>query len=358
MPPVTPPIHLSTTYLRNPDGTYENGYVYSRAGNPNRQALEEQLAELEGGAYALAFSSGMAAIQSLFLALKTGDHLLLPDDVYFNVRLLLDEVMADWGLTYTAVDMTDLQAIEDALQQNTRLVWLETPSNPQLKVTDIAAVCSLVDDRDIRVAVDNTWPTPIHQLPFALGADYVVHSTTKYMGGHSDVLGGALIAKQEDDWAAKLRRIQHVGGAVPSPMDCYLVSRGLQTLRLRVQAQTTSAHQLATFLEGHDEIEAVLYPGLPSHPQHDVAKKQMREGFGAMLSVLVRGDAKRAMSVAAKLQHFAVATSLGGVESLVEHRKSVEGPASATPNNLLRLSVGVEPVATLIEDWEQALATN
>ncbi|NJC25529.1 trans-sulfuration enzyme family protein [Neolewinella antarctica] len=354
--PVAQPVYLSTTYHREPDGSYADGYVYSRADNPNRRQLEGELAALEGGEAALAFASGMAAIHALFLSLKTGDHLLLPDDVYYNVRLLLDEVMHDWGLTYTAVDMTDQEAVRAAIRPSTRLIWLETPSNPQLKVTDIRAVVELAMSVGAKVAVDNTWPTPIHQRPFDLGADYVVHSTTKYFGGHSDVLGGCLIVKSVDDSWAKIKRIQHVGGAVPSPLDCYLVSRGLRTLRLRVLTQSASALALARYLEAHEQIERVIYPGLASHPQRAVAASQMENGYGAMLSVLVAGDAARANAVSHRLEHFSVATSLGGVESLVEHRKSVEGPASETPENLLRLSVGVEPVAELIADWEHALA--
>jgi len=354
--PVTPPIHLSTTYVRNADGSYADGYVYTRADNPNRRQLEKELADLEGGAAAFAFSSGMAAIHATFLSLKTGDHLLIPDDVYYNVRMLLDEVMADWGLTYTAVDMSDLAAVGGAFQNNTRLVWLETPSNPQLKITDIAAVCALAAGYGAKVAVDNTWPTPIHQRALLLGADYVIHSTTKYFGGHSDVLGGALVARLADPQTDKIKRIQHVGGAVPNPLDCYLISRGLRTLRLRVETQSRSAQRLAEALERHEQIERVIYPGLPSHPDHAVASKQMTNGFGAMLSVLVRGNAERANRVSHALQHFTVATSLGGVESLVEHRRSVEGPNSQTPVNLLRLSIGVEPVEELIRDWEHALS--
>lgn len=353
--PVTEPIYLSTTYRRNPDGSYDDGYIYSRADNPNRRTLEKQLAELEGGETAYAFSSGMAAIQAMFLALKTGDHILIPDDAYYNVRLLLDEVMTQWGLQHSIVDMSDTAAIRAACRPATKLIWLETPSNPQLKLTDISAVVDIAGSVGAKVAVDNTWPTPIHQRPLDLGADFVVHSSTKYFGGHSDVLGGALVAKVNDQMAEKIGRIQHVGGAVPSPMDCYLVSRGLQTLGLRVRRQSATAGELATYLYGHPEIEDVRYPGLESHPQHALARIQMKDGFGAMLSVLVKGDGQRAREVANTLNHFTLATSLGGVESLVEHRRSVEGPGSLTPDNLLRLSIGIEPVDTLIADWQHAL---
>lgn len=353
--PVAQAIYLSTTYERNPDGSYEDGYIYSRADNPNRRTLEKQLAKLEVGAVAFAFSSGMAAVQAMFLSLKTGDHVLIPDDVYFNVRLLLDEVFADWGLTYTVVDMSDTAAIQAARKPTTKLIWLETPSNPQLKLSDIKVICSLAESIGAKVAVDNTWPTPIHQLPFELGADFIIHSSTKYFGGHSDVLGGVLIAREESVATKKIGRIQHVGGAVPNPMDCYLISRGLQTLDLRVRKQSESAAVLAKFLEEHPEVEKVRYPGLKSHPQHTLALEQMKDGFGGMLSVLIKGDAARTVHVANELKYFTLATSLGGVESLIEHRKSVEGPDSSTPDNLLRLSIGIEPVETLINDWEHAL---
>ena len=354
--PVVPPIHLSTTYHREPDGSYTDGYVYTRADNPNRRALEEQLAELCGGATALAFASGMAAIHALFQTLESGDHVLIPDDVYYNVRRLLDGVMQPWGLTYTAVDMTDLAAVQAAVQSNTKLIWVETPSNPQLKITDIEAVCQLGEAAGAKIGVDNTWATPILQRPLELGADYVVHSSTKYFGGHSDVLGGALITRHDDAVVEHLRQVQHFGGAVPSPFDCYLVSRGLQSLRLRVLQQSASAAALAAYLDDHPKVERVLYPGLTSHPGYAIGKRQSTGlGYGAMLSVCVKGDAGTANRVAERLKHFQTATSLGGVESLVEHRKSVEGVDSLTPNNLLRLSVGVEPVEVLVGDWERAL---
>ncbi|MEM1356988.1 MAG: PLP-dependent transferase [Bacteroidota bacterium] len=353
--PVAAPIYLSTTYHRNADGSYNHGFLYSRAGNPNRELLEAALADLEGGRVGLAFASGQAAISAIFQALKTGDHILLPDDVYFNIVLLAEEIFSDWGLSYTLVDMTDHGAISAALRPNTRLVWLESPSNPQLKVTDITAVAQLLSGKDILLAVDNTWPTPILQRPLELGADIVMHSTTKYFGGHSDVLSGAVILKEDGSLAEKLRRIQTLVGGVPSPFDCWLVSRGIQTLPLRVRAQTETAAKLAAFLNDHPKIEAVNYPGLPQHPQYAVAQRQMPSGAGAMLSVLVKGDAEMALKIASALRLFTTATSLGGVESLVEHRRSVEGPTSTTPANLLRLSIGLEAYEDLRADWEQAL---
>ncbi len=353
--PVVPPIYLSTTYRREADGSYRGGYVYSRAGNPNRSALEDQLTSLEAGAAAFAFASGMAGVQALFLSLRTGDHVIVPDDVYFNVILLLEEVMTDWGLTYTAVDMQDHEAVRNAIRPTTRLIWLETPSNPQLKITDLAAIVDLAHQAKLLVAVDNTWPSPIHTRPLKLGADYVIHSTTKYMAGHSDVLGGALIAREANGASERIGKIQRFGGAVPSPLDCYLVSRGLASLELRVQRQSGTALYLAERLSGHPAVEEVLYPGLPSHPAHAVAARQMEHGFGGMLSLRIRGNAEKARQFATDLEHFTQATSLGGVESLIEHRKSVEGPNSSTPDNLLRLSIGLEAPDVLLKDLLQNL---
>lgn len=353
--PVSTPIYLSTTFERRDDGSYTNDFVYSRDSNPNRQILEESIALLEGGEVAYAFSSGMAAIHAVLQSLQHGDHLLIPDDVYYNLYTLLVDVLERWGLSYTKVDMASPQAISASIQTNTRLIWLETPSNPQLKVSDITAVAHLAQQHGCLVAVDNTWPTPILQQPLLLGADIVVHSTTKYFGGHSDVLSGAVVLKQQGELAQRIRAIQKYGGSVPSPFDCWLVCRGIQTMPLRVQAQSTSALHLANFLANHPAIASVNYPGLPEHPQHNISKQQMRKGFGGMLSVLVKGDANQAMTISNKLELFTTATSLGGVESLVEHRQSVEGTNSKTPVNLLRLSVGLEDVEDLIADWKQAL---
>ncbi|MEO0340851.1 MAG: aminotransferase class I/II-fold pyridoxal phosphate-dependent enzyme [Bacteroidota bacterium] len=355
--PVSTPIYLSTTFHREQDGSYKHGFVYSRMQNPNRKILEEGIAQLEQGDRCLAFSSGMAAISAIFQALRPGDHVLLPDDVYYNIYALIKEVYAPWGLSYDLVDMSDNQAIEAALLPDTKLVWLETPSNPQLKISDITHISQVVkkNNPEALIAVDNTWPSPVLQLPLALGADISVHSTTKYFGGHSDVLSGAVVIKGQEELTNRMERIQILGGAVPSPFDSWLVSRGIQTLYTRVKAQTETAMQLARFLEQHPAIEKVNYPGLESHPQHEVAKRQMPNGYGAMLSVLVKGDAHRAIEVSNKLQLFTTATSLGGVESLVEHRKSVEGEDSPTPGNLLRISIGLEAFEDLRLDWEQGL---
>ena len=354
--PLSHPIYLSTTYHRNEDGGYNNDFVYSRHSNPNRQVLEKSFASMEGCDYGFAFASGMAAASSILQCLKAGDHVLIPDDVYFNIYLLLNEVFKDWHLEYTLVDMTDLEQVKSSIKKNTTLIWLETPSNPLLKVSDICEIAKITKAHGLLLAVDNTWPTPVLQKSFPLGADIVMHSTTKYFGGHSDVLGGCVLVNDEK-LAEKLSKIQTLSGAVPSPFDCWLISRGMQTLYLRVTAQSESAMELAQFLEGHDEIEKVNYPGLTSHPGHEIASRQMENGFGGMLSVLVKGDKRNALDVSNKLKLFSAATSLGGVESLVEHRESVEGPDSKTPDNLLRISVGLENVQDLIEDWGEALGS-
>lgn len=354
--PVSVPLYLSTTFVRNADGSYNNDFLYSRSNNPNRQILEQSLSVLEGGEICYTFSSGMAAISAIFQSLSPGDHVLLPDDVYYNVYMLITEVFERWGLKFSVVDMSNKKEVLSAITNNTKLIWVETPSNPQLKITDIKEISDIAKKNDILLAVDNTWLTPVLLKPLDLGADIVMHSTTKYFGGHSDVLGGCVILKENNDIAQKIHHIQSLSGGVPSPFDCWLISRGIQTLHLRVTAQTKTAKKLAKFLKNHPNIEKVNYPGLKSHPQFDVAKKQMTNGFGAMLSILIKGNAKTAHKIANKLKIFTTATSLGGVESLVEHRKSVEGVNSKTPENLLRISVGLENVNDLIEDWNQALS--
>jgi len=352
---VATPISLSTTFEREIDGSYKSGYVYARIENPNRNLLENSLAKLEKGAVGFAFSSGMAAITALFNTLKPGDHLLLPHDVYYATKVMAEDLFGAKGVEISTVVMSDLKAVKKAIQKNTTIIWLETPSNPQLNISDIAKISKLAHKVGAICAVDNTWPSPVLQRPIEHGADVVMHSTSKYFGGHSDVLGGCLVLKEKSTLAEQIKNIQTLTGNVPSPFECWLVTRGIKTLHLRVMKQTKNAAKLARFLEKHPKIERVNYPGLKSHPHHKVAKKQMTEGFGAMLSVQVRGDAKNAMQLTGRLKLFTTATSLGGVESLVEHRKSIEGEASPTPDNLLRVSVGLENVADLIFDWEQAL---
>ena len=350
---VVAPIHLSTTFQRGQDGTFPTGFDYSRTDNPNRAALENALAILEGGAVAAAFPSGLAAAMAVFQALGPNDHVVAPREAYYGVLRLLREVFGRWQLAVDFVDMTDLGALKKAMRKNTEIVWVETPSNPTLKLTDLAAAAEIAHTVGARLVVDNTW-CPMIQRPFALGADLVMHSTTKYFGGHSDVMGGAIIARQADESFQNIRLAQKVGGAVPAPFDCWLVHRGMQTLPWRMRAHCENAGRVAQFLAGHPKVERVHYPGLPSHPQHDLARRQMTL-FGGMLSFELKGDRAAAMALPNRTRIFTRATSLGGVESLIEHRQSIEGPDTLTPAMLLRLSIGLEHPDDLIADLEQAL---
>ncbi len=351
---VAAPIHLSTTFERAEDGSFPSGYIYTRSNNPNRADLEAALAAIEGGAGAAAFSSGSAATMAILQALAPGDHVIAPVDTYHGTRKLLREVFGGWGLTASFVDMSDTSAVRRAVQPNTRLIWAETPSNPRLLITDLAAMAEIAHGAGARLVCDNTWGTPVCQRPFEHGADLVLHSTTKYIGGHSDVLGGAVVSREDDEFFARIRLIQGAGGAVPSPFDCWLTLRGVRSLHWRMRGHVENAAAVAAFLHDHPAVEVVHYPGLPDHPGHAVAARQM-SGFGGMVSVQVRGDATRALAVAAKVRIFIRATSLGGVESLIEHRASIEGPDTPTPPNLLRLSIGLEHHADLIDDLAQAL---
>jgi cystathionine gamma-synthase len=351
---MTLPIHLSTTFAREADGTYPHGYVYVRTENPNCEALEQCLCALEGGAAAAAFASGSAATASIFQALAPGDHVVVPQDVYYGTAHLLRETFSRWGLAATFVDMTDPDQVREALRPTTRLIWVETPSNPLLKVSDIAQIAATAHEAGAQCACDNTWATPILQRPFELGADLIMHSTTKYLGGHSDMLGGAVLAKRDDALFARIRQIQTTGGAVPSPFDCWLVLRGIRTLPYRMRGHSANALQVASFLSGHPAVEAVHYPGLATHPGHNVAVQQMAP-FGGMASFQVRGGRDAAMAVAAKVRVLTRATSLGGPESLIELRASIEGLGTRTPENLLRLSIGLEHPDDLIEDLAQAV---
>jgi cystathionine gamma-synthase len=352
---VTPPIVLSTTYERSADGSYPHGYIYTRTNNPNREALERCLQVLEGGAACAAFSSGSAATQAIFQALRPGDHVLLPEDVYYGTVVILRDLFAAWGLEMTQVDMTRLDLVRRATRPTTRLIWVESPSNPLLKITDIAAVAGIAHDAGALCAVYNTWATPILQRPLELGADLAVHATTKYLGGHSDVLGGAVVARAEDEFTARMIKIQRSGGAVPSPFDCWLILRGIRTLPLRVRAQSASALRLAEVLCEHPRVAAVHYPALPTHPGQQIAARQMA-AYGGMLSFQVHGGQAEALDVTGRVRLFTSATSLGGTESLIEHRASVEGPASRTPPNLLRCSIGLENEEDLLDDLTQALS--
>ena len=350
---VIQPIVLSTTFERAEDGTFPGGHIYSRSSNPNRALLENVIAKLEGGADAAAFSSGNAAGMSVFQSLAPGTHIIAPDDMYHGLRNQLKILFAGI-LKFDFIDVNDIDAVNRHLMPGTGLIWLETPSNPLLKVTDIKKIVALAHKHSIKVAVDNTFATPICQLPISLGADLVMHSSTKYFGGHSDLMGGMLVTAQKDDWWQKIRDVQGYGGAIPSPMDCYMLARSIKTLPYRVRGHVHNAQLLAEYLEKHPKIEQVMYPGLPSHPQHQIAKEQML-GFGGMLSFTVKGGEAEARRVINGLKLFTRATSLGGVESLIEHRATVEGPDTKTPFNLLRVSVGLEHIDDLIEDLEVAL---
>jgi cystathionine gamma-synthase len=352
---VTPPIHLSTTFERAEDGTFPGGYIYTRSGNPTRQALETALATLEGGAAAAAFASGSAATAAIFQTLDPGSHVVAPDDAYYGTPVMLRDQFARWGVTTTFVDMTDPGAVKRALTPSTRLLWIETPSNPRLHVTDITAMVALAKTIGARTVVDNTWATPLLQRPLELGVDMVMHSTTKYLSGHSDVLGGVVIARQADAVFGRVRTIQGTLGAVPSPFDCWLVLRGMRSLAHRMRGHVESAQAVAAFLAAHPAVARVYYPGLESDPGCDVARRQMRSP-GAMLSFDVRGGRAEAFALVGRLKLVTRATSLGGPETLIEHRASVEGEHTRAPESLLRVSIGLEHPDDLIEDFAQALA--
>jgi len=349
------PIHLATTFERGPDGNYPHGYSYSRSGNPNRSALEQAVAALEGGHDAVAFASGSAATLAVFTLAASGGRVVCSSDCYHGTAKQLREILPRWGGSVEFVDTTDLDATRQALQPGATLLWVETPSNPLLRVSDLAALAELAHARGALLGCDNTFASPVLQQPLALGADLVMHSTTKYLGGHSDVLGGILVAREAGSLLERLRDFQGTGGGVPSPFDCWLLLRSLPTLPLRVRQQAANALAVARFLATDQRVGRVHYPGLESHPGHALAGRQMLGGYGAVVSFQVPGEAPQALAVAARTKLFTRATSLGGVESLIEHRASVEGPLSRTPPNLLRMSIGLEHEADLIADLDQAL---
>lgn len=351
---VTEPIHLSTTFERDADGGYARGYLYARNHNPNRDGLEAALAALEGGAKAAAFGSGLAAVSAIFQGLQPGDHVVAPQDIYHGTANVLTQLFAKWQVSASFVDMTDLDGLARAMQPNTRIVWIETPSNPLLRCVDIAAAAAIARRGGARAIADNTFASPVLQRPLALGCEMVMHATTKYLGGRSDVLGGVVVSGADDEAFARLRTAQLYGGGVPSPFDCWLIMRSLPTLPCRMRAHCGNALEVARFLHEHPKVSAVHYPGLESSAFHALAKRQM-SGFGGMLSFEVPGGKDAAMRVAAQVEVFTRATSLGGVESLIEHRASIEGPASKTPPGLLRVSVGLEHADDLIDDLAQAL---
>ena len=347
-------IHPSTTFERDADGGYDRGHLYARNSNPNRDALEHCLADLEGGLAAAAFGSGTAATMAVFQALAPGDHVIAPHDLYSGTARLLSEHMSRWGLDVTFVDATRPEDVQAALRTTTRLVWIETPSNPMLRVTDIAKVTAIARAAGAVSVCDNTIATPILQTPLALGADLVHHATTKYLGGHSDVMGGAIVARAVSGIFEQIRKFQAGGGAIPSPFDCWLVLRSIRSLPYRVRAHSDHALRVAQFLAQHDRVTAVHYPSLPHHPGYDVAARQMRGG-GGVLSVEVEGGRDAAMNVAARVRLFTRATSYGGADSYIEHRASIEGAGTRTPEGLLRLSIGLEHPDDLIEDLAQAM---
>ena len=352
---VAAPLHLSTTFQHGPAGERVAGFEYVREGNPNQERLETALAALEGGTGALAFASGMAAITALFESLPPGSHVIYPRDCYTGLRVLAEEFLPQRGLSTSAVDTADLDALGKAFSAKTRCLWLETPSNPQLHICDIAALTKLAHAHGAIVACDNTFATPLLQQPLALGADVVMHSTTKYFGGHSDALGGALVFARRDDLFDAVAHRRHITGGVLSPFNAWLTLRGMRSLPARMAWHCRNARAVAEFLAAHARVEAVNWPGLPSHPNHAVAARQMRD-FGGMLSVRIRGGRDAALVLAGKVKLFTNATSLGGCESLIEHRASVEGANPVSPDNLLRLSVGLEHPDDLIADLAQALS--
>jgi cystathionine gamma-synthase len=363
---LVPPLHLATTFERDADGGYPRGYVYARGDNPTRAALESAMALLEGGREAAAFGSGSAAAAAVLRSVPPGGHAVVPDDMYHGLRTLLERVLVPAGLQVSAVDMSDLASVRAAVRPTTRLLWIETPSNPSLKITDVAGVVEIAREAEaahgapVWVALDGTWTPPPWQPAFGLGVDLVVHATTKYLAGHSDVLGGIVVAaptprpEADDPWP-RVRDLQRLEGAVAGPFDAWLTLRGLRTLAVRMAVQADNAATLAAFLVAHPAVAEVRYPGLPGHPNHEVAARQMRE-FGGMLSFRLAGGEPAARAVAGRVRLFTRATSLGGVESLIEHRASIEPAGGPTPPDLLRVSVGIEHVDDLIADLADALA--
>jgi cystathionine gamma-synthase len=351
---VTTPLYTSTTFERDADGEFSRHYFYSRIDNPNRNSLEQCLADLEGGIEAVAFSSGMAASLAVFQAMAPGDHVVLHRDLYFGVRELITGIFARWGLHHTFVDMRNIAELRSACRPETKLFWLETPTNPLIEVVDIRPVAECARSQKVLLACENTFATPVLQNPLALGADLVIHALTKYLSGHCDALGGAVIFGQKSDLAARVKEFQRVGGAVLSPFDCWLILRGLQTLVPRMRLHCENARRIAEYLSTHPAVARVHYPGLASDPGHAIASKQMRD-FGGMLSFEVRGGRDEAFAVTSRLKLIVRATSLGGTHSLIEHRASIEGVFSRSPESLLRLSVGLEGAEDLVADLDQAL---
>jgi len=357
---VIPPVYMTSTYVQESIGNLRGGYEYSRGGNPTRTSLETLLAALEGGTHGLSFASGLAAEDTLLRAiLKPGDHIVLGNDVYGGTHRLINRVHGAWGVRNTTVEMTDLDAVEKAIVSGeTKILWIETPSNPLMKISDIAALAEIAHRAGAVVVVDNTFASPALQQPLTHGADVVVHSTTKYLGGHSDVLGGALIIN-DDELYEKVHFLQFAAGPVSAPLDAWLTVRGIKTLSVRMDRHCSNAQAIAEFLDAHPAVDTVYYPGLPNHPGHELAKAQM-SGFGGMISLSFRGGAPAARAFCESTHLFQLAESLGGVESLVNYpsemtHASVRGTELEVADNIVRLSVGIEDVADLIADLESAL---
>lgn len=353
---ITPPIHVSSTYLRDEDNQYRSGRVYARADNPAFDQPQAVITQLENGAGSMLFASGMAAATAVFLALTPGDHVLAPKVMYWSLRNWLLNFATHWGLKVELVDMTDPKAVQAAIVPgSTRLVWIETPANPTWTITDIAATAEIAHAAGAILAVDSTVATPVLTRPLDLGADIVMHAATKYLNGHSDLIAGVLVARENNALWQRIRTVRaQVGGTLGS-FEAWLLMRGMRTLFLRVRAASASAQRVAEYFHGHPLVSEVLYPGLPTAQGHAVAARQMQSGFGGMLSIRARGGEASAIATAAKVAVWKRATSLGGTESLIEHRASVEGAGSPVPPDLLRLSVGIEDVQDLINDLEQAL---
>ena len=354
---ISPPIHASTTFVRDPDNQYRSGRIYARADNPAFDQAEALIARLEGGAHGALFASGMAAATAVFQSLAPGDHVLAPKVMYWSLRNWLVNFATTWGLQVELIDMTDPAAVRAALKPGkTKLVWIETPANPLWTITDIAATAALAHAAGARVAVDSTVATPVLTQPLALGADLVMHAATKYLNGHSDLIAGVLVTREDDAFWQRVKTVRaQIGGTLGS-FESWLLLRGMRTLYLRVRQASASAQRIAEHFARHRHVEAVLYPGLPDAPGHAVAARQMNGGFGGMLSIRVKGGEAAAIATAAQIALWKRATSLGGTESLVEHRASVEGAGTPAPPDLLRLSVGIEDADDLIADLEQALA--
>jgi cystathionine gamma-synthase len=347
----------SSTYLRDPDNEYRRGRIYARADNPTFDQAEALLARLEGGAAAMLFASGVAAATACFMALKPGDHVVVPAVMYWSLRNWLTGYARDWGLEIDLVEMSDPAAVAAAMRPGrTKLVWVETPSNPLWSLTDIAAVAAIAHEAGARLAVDSTVATPVFTQPLALGADIVMHSATKYLNGHSDVVAGALVTRTADDYWQRLQSMRVQGGAILGPFEAFLLMRGMRTLFPRVRTASANAQRIAEAMQANSHIAGVLYPGLANFPGHEIAARQMQGGFGAMLSIRVKGGEAAAIKAAANVKIWKRATSLGGVESLLEHRGSVEEAGSPCPMDLLRLSAGIEAADDLIADLQQALA--